>query len=552
MTAEDITCITHVFNVMAETSINLFAGEQQSSIIMNKSHIAMTSKMIEENCNDSGLGGIGGGLVGGLVSSVASIGASVVQGAVANMGIANGALGGMLGGLGQQLTGMATNMITGLGNQLVGGLMNKVYGAVGGIMNKIAGPLNKLGGFANKLTGFTGKLGNLGGLSSLPGMAAGATQLLAQAGASLPVINAAVGVTQTLTNGMNAINNVTNTITGTINNGIKTVTGTITKGTEAITKGAQATLNKGMETVTGAVNNTLKKAGDSVGNFVGKATDTAKGIMKPVTDTFQKGKDAVTKVADNTVKAVTNAPIVQNATKAVQGTIDNITGKKSQETTTSTDTYRTVTPEENKIITDFTRDVRNRSLKDRLKASEVDTDDENYQIIYIVIYSIDEFDENTKQELYNYYTGLYDFGVTIEELCNFIVYDFPVCFTYLNLCYIFINDVQKYINDVGQIFNDFVNEEQNITIQQIIHDQEDIKIQCLQLQEYIKTVIENENVRNNIIDIIDYYAINYIELTNNLITLIKTLNGIKIDLNEPVTITEDNELYELLKNEDLS
>ena len=524
MTGDAITCVTHTFNVLAEESINMFAGEQKSSIVMNKEQIAITNNeqssitltkptltiqslmimenaktllkmdaaMIMENCKagkSSGTGEtpaaqptttIGAQLTAQVQNFTSNITNNLVGNFTQNFtGIGNilnnfGNIGNMLGNLniGNMLGNL--NISNMLGNLDIGNMLGKLnIGNMLGNLGDISGILQKgIDGFGlDKISGLCENF-NLGNLGDLKGIIGGATDfcknldignIIKLPNISIPGIN------------IPNISNISKDLLG----GIKLPDiGKITEPVTSAIENVTAPLNKGISNITETVNKSIGKVGTTITNLAGKAKN---GIEK-VTSSIPKIENI----------DPTNLIIHMNASNDVNAHSDQ-----------DIDEY---------II-------------------------QQNQIIHNIVYNNTSYTDEEKQALYEYYTGLYNFAIYITELYNIFIYELPIIYIQVVLLEQYLIDAINYINIINQIVLDFVNNTTKITINQIIHDLKDRQIYCLQLQQFVNKNMNNDTLKKEINILIDDYLNNYLSLNENLITLIKQLSNIKIDLEETIILT---------------
>ena len=482
LTGDDITCITHVFNVLAEDEINLLAGQQNSSITMDKDQIAvqspmilenaktllkMDAAMIMENCKASAGGGVGGiagklASIGGKLAAVAQNVTQNISNALANSGL-NGALNNaMQGGL---------NSLGGLGN--LGGLTQ-------GLSNNFMQGLNSLSSFNNVAQG----LGGAGDILGKTDIGNALQQSLSQAGNTLGQITSSVS---------NQVQSITNTVTNNIQQGMQT----INKATQTV----HETINQGTQALGGAINN----------------------ATQGITGAVQKIGSAAQQIVSNTIGQAES--LINKATSGVSlPSIDNLP-------------IMHINANDISII--YANDNEIEINNDKFIQQQ-------YQIIYNYVYNMNLNEEEEKQQLYIYYITLYNYTICLDQLSNVIICDFPINFAALYLLNVYMQDVQDYTNNINLIVQDYINNTSHFTIKQIIHDQNDKRIKYLQIQESLRQNVKNDIIKNEVIKLINQYIEDYIELTNNLITLTKELSTIKIDLDEKEIINEDNEFYDLL------
>lgn len=487
MTGDDILCTTHLFRVIANDEIDLYAGNQKSSIIMNKSNIAMKATKIKQNCGGllpvpipvpipsiPGLNGVIGNIANGLVQNLA-------QNALGNLNF--GSFGGPLA--------MGISALTGGGFDIKSGLTALAGQALG----------------ASGLGNILGNIGNIGSMLDIGNIANGA---LGKIGVG-EIFNSVSG-------SLGKVGEVFNSVVNPVTQVVSNIQGTIDKVIEpakTAVAGISQTINQGISGVNDFVEKTVGQGTQQIVNQAGEIFNKA---ANTATDTINRVTQQVTGPVNKVINNVTSE--VNRATSGLQNTFNKVTNIPNIDPNKQIDFSSLPVWQLNSL------EVHQNDI------AEVHANAITIDIWKEIIDAQEDFTAEEKKELYQYIFNVYELEQLIQRLYQLLVFDIPLALFNLYFIYMYYYVLNKYLNTWIKIINDYTENTNTVTILQIENDIASMKINILQAKETMKTQIENEMLRENILTSLNVFLSDYIDFSDTLITIIKNNNAFKATLTE--------------------
>ena len=134
------------------------------------------------------------------------------------------------------------------------------------------------------------------------------------------------------------------------------------------------------------------------------------------------------------------------------------------------------------------------------------------------INKINTLNDEEKTLLVNYLCNIYDLKSTLKDIIDFIK-NYPLIQFYLYIARLYANNMHNYMSNWSQIILDDVKETNLITVHQLENNMAQMKINVLRFKGTLNKY--EENIREQMIESINTFLIDYIDSCDNLIKIKK-------------------------------